>query len=85
MDKCIFIGAEKRKSSKTDRKYYMLHYGIEVQEGEGYKPMSSMIDEDDYDTFTSNLQFGLEFKASYEYCKDNFGNNKVILKKYEIL
>lgn len=83
MDKCIFIGAEKRKSQKGNY-YFMLHYGIEVESGEGFKPLSSRIDEDDFDAFTTGLALGNEFKATYEYCKDNFGNNKVVLKKYQI-
>ena len=55
MDKFVFVGVEKRKSSKGND-YFMLHYGkeIESKNGVGIKPISSRINKEQFEEFSSN-------------------------------
>ena len=84
MDKMVFIGVEKRSSSKGNS-YYMLHYGkvIDSKFGTGIKPISSRINEEQFKEF-STLDLGVEFLCSYQCIQDINGRYNFILTGYSI-
>lgn len=84
MDKFVFVGVEKRKSNKGND-YFMLHYGKEIESkyGVGIKPISSRINKEQFEEFSS-LALGVEFLCEYQCIQDISGKYNFIITGYQI-